>query len=233
MERIRRAARRPPRLVQEWAAYGLLVDAELLWAEGRCDPDRWAEVVAAFERLERPFRLAQARHRWAEALLDAGRASSPSRQVRDRAAEPLAQAYDTALRLGAVPLRESIEHLAGRARVPLPAPRDGAGAGSGEGARDGTGGGAVALAPPADPVESFGLTRRERDVLRLVAAGRSNRQIAQELYISPKTASVHVSNILAKLEVSGRGEAAAMAHRLRLVEPVDGDGYVAGSAAVG
>ncbi len=54
-------------------------------------------------------------------------------------------------------------------------------------------------------------------MLRLVALGWSNRQIATELYISPKTASVHVSNILAKLEVAGRGEAAAMAHRLHLV----------------
>ncbi|MFF1745790.1 response regulator transcription factor, partial [Streptomyces mirabilis] len=69
---------------------------------------------------------------------------------------------------------------------------------------------------PADPAEALGLTSRERDVLRLVAAGRSNRQIAEELFISPKTASVHVSNILAKLDVSGRGEAAALAHRLRL-----------------
>ncbi|NDZ99686.1 response regulator transcription factor, partial [Streptomyces sp. SID10116] len=70
--------------------------------------------------------------------------------------------------------------------------------------------------PPADPAEALGLTSRERDVLRLVAVGRSNRQIAEELFISPKTASVHVSNILAKLSVTGRGEAAALAHRLRL-----------------
>ncbi|CAM5537938.1 AAA family ATPase OS=Streptomyces rimosus subsp. rimosus (strain ATCC / DSM 40260 / JCM 4667/ NRRL 2234) OX=1265868 GN=SRIM_029020 PE=4 SV=1 [Streptomyces rimosus subsp. rimosus] len=58
-------------------------------------------------------------------------------------------------------------------------------------------------------------------MLRLVAAGRSNRQIADELFISPKTASVHVSNILAKLGVSGRGEAGAMAHRLRLFAPAE------------
>ncbi|NEC76316.1 helix-turn-helix domain-containing protein, partial [Streptomyces rochei] len=69
---------------------------------------------------------------------------------------------------------------------------------------------------PADPVEALGLTSRERDVLRLVSDGRTNRQIAEELFISPKTASVHVSNILAKLGVSGRGEAAAVAHRLAL-----------------
>jgi DNA-binding CsgD family transcriptional regulator len=64
----------------------------------------------------------------------------------------------------------------------------------------------------------FGLTDREREVLRLVAAGRSNGQIASALFISPKTASVHVSNILAKLGVGGRVEAAAVAHRLGLVD---------------
>ena len=73
--------------------------------------------------------------------------------------------------------------------------------------------------PSPAPSPALGLTRREQDVLSLVAAGRSNRQIAEELYISPKTASVHVSNILAKLGVSGRGEAAAMAHRLSLFPP--------------
>jgi DNA-binding CsgD family transcriptional regulator/tetratricopeptide (TPR) repeat protein len=60
---------------------------------------------------------------------------------------------------------------------------------------------------------AFGLTDRELEVLRRVAAGRTNKQIAGDLFISPKTASVHVSNILAKLGVSGRGEAAAIAHR--------------------
>ncbi|MEE4540786.1 AAA family ATPase [Streptomyces sp. V4-01] len=72
---------------------------------------------------------------------------------------------------------------------------------------------ALSLPPAADPL---GLTARERDVLRLVADGRTNRQIAEALFISPKTASVHVSNILAKLSVSTRGEAAALAHRLNL-----------------
>jgi DNA-binding CsgD family transcriptional regulator/tetratricopeptide (TPR) repeat protein len=72
---------------------------------------------------------------------------------------------------------------------------------------------ALTLPPAADPL---GLTARERDVLRLVAEGRTNRQIAEALFISPKTASVHVSNILAKLAVSTRGEAAALAHRLAL-----------------
>ncbi|MFB9840077.1 helix-turn-helix domain-containing protein, partial [Actinoallomurus acaciae] len=92
--------------------------------------------------------------------------------------------------LGARPLRERIEASARRARVPL-------------GGR--TGG------------HSLGLTPRELEVLRLVADGRSNREIAGELFISAKTASVHVSNILAKLEVASRGEAAATAHRMGLV----------------
>jgi DNA-binding CsgD family transcriptional regulator len=63
------------------------------------------------------------------------------------------------------------------------------------------------------------LTERELEVLRLVAAGRSNREVAAELFISPETASVHVSNILAKLGAASRGEAAAKAHALRLFEP--------------
>ena len=61
------------------------------------------------------------------------------------------------------------------------------------------------------------LTAREDEVLELVAAGKTNRQIAEALFISEKTASVHVSNILRKLEVSTRGEAAATAYRLGLV----------------
>jgi DNA-binding CsgD family transcriptional regulator len=73
---------------------------------------------------------------------------------------------------------------------------------------------AAAATSPADELARFGLTDREREVLLLLAAGRSNPEIAQALYISAKTASVHVSNILAKLGVGGRVEAAAVAHRL-------------------
>jgi DNA-binding CsgD family transcriptional regulator len=63
---------------------------------------------------------------------------------------------------------------------------------------------------------SLALTHREAEVLALVAEGRTNRQIGQALFITPKTAGVHVSRILAKLGVTGRGEAAAIAHRLGL-----------------
>ena len=75
----------------------------------------------------------------------------------------------------------------------------------------------TATAAAADP---FGLTRREREVLALVAQGRTNRQIADELFISENTAGVHVSNILGKLGVASRTEAAAVAVRLDVAAAV-------------
>ena len=65
--------------------------------------------------------------------------------------------------------------------------------------------------------DPFGLTARERDVLALVAAGATNREIGERLHMAEKTASVHVSRILAKLNVRSRTEAAAVAHRQGLV----------------
>ncbi|MEV0258973.1 AAA family ATPase [Streptomyces sp. NPDC050732] len=179
-------------------AYDEWTRTELLRAEGRDRPADWATVVTALEPLDRPYDLAQARLRLAESLL------APDTTDRDRAAHLLRQAGEVADRLGARPLSDSITGLARRARLSLHPT---------EAVR--------APAAPAHPAEALGLTSRERDVLRLVAAGRSNRQIAEELFISPKTASVHVSNILAKLSVTGRGEAAALAHRLRLFPTTD------------
>jgi DNA-binding NarL/FixJ family response regulator len=66
--------------------------------------------------------------------------------------------------------------------------------------------------------QRFGLTRREQEVLNLLAAGRTNRQIAGELFISEKTAGAHVSNILGKLGVAGRTEAASLALRANMEE---------------
>jgi DNA-binding CsgD family transcriptional regulator/tetratricopeptide (TPR) repeat protein len=186
-----------------WLAVEKWVRAELLRAQGQDSPDLWAEVVTAFEPLELPHDLARVRHRLAEALLTAGGESE-----RARATELLRLAHAVAEHLGARPLADSTARLAQRARLTLNGTRAPALTGSGTGAGN----------PPTDddPARALGLTGRERDVLRLVSAGRTNRQIAEALFISPKTASVHVSNILAKLGVSGRGEAAAVAHRLGL-----------------
>jgi DNA-binding CsgD family transcriptional regulator len=71
-------------------------------------------------------------------------------------------------------------------------------------------------APAAVRPDTFGLSGREREVLALVAQGRTNREIGERLFISQKTVGVHVGNILAKLDVSGRVEAAAVAIRLGL-----------------
>ncbi|MDT0306801.1 AAA family ATPase [Streptomyces sp. DSM 44917] len=194
LERIRAAMRPVRRGGTTWAAFGRLVDAQLARAEGRDVPGVWAEAVAALEPAGLPYHLAEARRCWAEALLGA---EGPSGPARERAAAVLRPARAAARSLGARTLLRRVEQLAARGRLSLDPP-------------------AQEPAPASAPADPFGLTRRELDVLSLVAAGRSNRQIAQELFISPKTASVHVSNILAKLEVSGRGEAAALAHRLGL-----------------
>ncbi|MEW5990221.1 MAG: AAA family ATPase [Chloroflexota bacterium] len=74
------------------------------------------------------------------------------------------------------------------------------------------------LGPPAAPTEAaFGLSNREREVLGLIVQGRTNREIGERLFISQKTVGVHVGNILAKLGVSGRVEAAMVAVRLELL----------------
>ena len=69
-----------------------------------------------------------------------------------------------------------------------------------------------------EPEDPFGLTPRERQVLALVARGATNREIGAELFMAEKTASVHVSRILAKLDVRSRTQAAAVAHRLGLTD---------------
>ena len=75
----------------------------------------------------------------------------------------------------------------------------------------------VAPGSNAQPVPAFNLTPRERDVLALLVKGMSNPAIGEALFISPRTAQTHVINLLAKLGVSSRAEAAALAIRDGLV----------------
>ena len=157
---------------------------------------RWAAAAAAADAVPRPFDGAYARFRQAEAAIGA-------RADRAVAAKALRAAHAEAGRLGAEPLRQDVERLARQARIDLRPEADDAASGSGAGA-----------APSS--AELMGLTAREVEVLRLVATGRSNREIGDALFISRKTASVHVSNILSKLGASRRTEAAAIAHRLGL-----------------
>jgi DNA-binding CsgD family transcriptional regulator/tetratricopeptide (TPR) repeat protein len=164
--------------------------------EGRSDPAQWDVAAAAWSALWRPYPTAYAQWRQAEALL-------ANRAPRAQAAEPLRAAHAVAVRLGATPLRGELELLAQRGRIQLEPPADPA----------------IAMPEAPSAAASLGLTQREAEVLALVAEGRTNRQIGQALYITPKTASVHVSRILAKLGVTGRGEAAAVAHRLGLDKP--------------
>ena len=67
------------------------------------------------------------------------------------------------------------------------------------------------------PHDALGLSAREHEVLRLLVAGRSNAEIAAALFISPRTATTHVSHLYTKLGVGSRAEAIALAHRHHLV----------------
>ncbi|MBU3871836.1 hypothetical protein KN815_49735, partial [Streptomyces sp. 4503] len=113
------AAKRVAQPVPVWRAYAAMLQAERERAEGRDRPDLWAEATDAFAALDRPYPLARARHRWAEALLTSGQGASPAQADREHAAGLLVQAYAVAEWLGARPLREEIELLARRARLPL------------------------------------------------------------------------------------------------------------------
>jgi len=165
--------------------------------------DAWREAVERWTTRERPYLAAYCHWREAEARLASG--------DRSGATTALTEAHQIASGLGARPLRIEIESLAARARITL-APRIQSAPGS-PAASDGPSDPEPGPTPVADP---FGLTRRERDVLTLVSIGRTNRQIAAELFISESTAGVHVSNILGKLGAATRTEAAGIAVRLGL-----------------
>jgi len=169
----------------------LMARAEAGRGGGRADAKSYERAAVAWENLERAEIAARMRWRAAEAHIAAG--------DREAAAVPLNAAHEEAVRMGAGWLRSEIEGLAARARVALE----------------------TAVAAPEQPAaeedeDGFGLTSRERQVLALVAEGATNREIGAQLFMAEKTASVHVSRILSKLNVRSRTEAAAVAHRHRL-----------------
>jgi DNA-binding CsgD family transcriptional regulator/tetratricopeptide (TPR) repeat protein len=159
--------------------------ARRLDRDRRRDPDAWLASAEAWSAVEWPRLAVRARLSVAAACFESG--------DRTRGAGELATARATAEGMESALLVAEADRMAQRA---------------GLAARP-------AASPSADASGVGRLTRRERDVLELVAAGSTNRQIAAALYISEKTASVHVSRILAKLGVTSRQEAAALARRQR------------------
>lgn len=182
-----RNPKRHNRTGPEGAAWLLRAEAERGRAAGEVDVESWRKAVEAFD-YGNVYEHARTQLRLAEALVAVGE--------RDEAAEVAKSVRATAEHLGAVPLRDAVDALTRRARLGDTSPEP---AGSPTGEAVGT------------------LTGREREVLALLALGRSNRQIGEELFISAKTASVHVSNILAKVGAASRTEAVALAYRKGLI----------------
>ena len=200
--------------------------------EGDDRPAVWSHVADAWTELSAPYDAALARWRQAEAALSAG----AGRTGRAEARRPIEEATRVALELHARPLLREIRELAGRARLGLPDAVDAflgevpvapssavpVGPAGSRSAADKDGQSALVRAIAGDPStathrpDTFGLSGREREVLALVAQGRTNREIGERLFISQKTVGVHVGNILSKLAVSGRVEAATVAIRLGL-----------------
>lgn len=195
---VDRAVPDPPADPTETTALWRLCHAEYARAAGTETAGGWAEVAAAWTAIGQPYPSGYAHWREAEAAIAAGDSA--------RATGALRAAHAITQRLGAQCLAAEIRATARRARVDLSAPKE----------EEKT------PAPPARP-NPFRLTARELEVLQHLCAGRTNQQIADALVISQSTVSVHVSNILAKLQVDNRSAAAAKAHRLRLVAEPDED----------
>jgi DNA-binding CsgD family transcriptional regulator/tetratricopeptide (TPR) repeat protein len=190
-------------LLPEPRALWLQCQGELARLDGSGAAPWWARAARYWGELGWRYPAAYAHWRWAEALLD-------DHDRDQRATAVLQTAHRLVRELRADPLRHEIVRLARRGRIALSEPADG-----------------PPSPPPATavpPKDQFGLTRREVQVLRHLSEGHTNRRIGRDLFITEKTASVHVSNILTKLGVASRGEAAAIAHRLDLVPPETYDG---------
>ncbi|MBI4935383.1 MAG: AAA family ATPase [Actinobacteria bacterium] len=186
LDRARDLAREVPGGPQRDTAAHLAHAAASLTRLGHSDADAWAEAAARWSELGDRWATAIALVREAEAAATAGAA--------DRAAAALRQGHTIAAELGAEPLLSEIDAVSSRTRISVDAP--------------------TRVTLDETSAERLGLTPREAEVLALLAAGRTNRQIGEELYVSDKTASVHVSNILRKLGVNTRVDAAAVAQRL-------------------
>ena len=181
--------------VREVAAHPVPpIDADLKLADALASRARGEADVAAWDAAVDGRRMVGRPFDLARALADLAAISFRAR-LRDEGAAALAEAHVITVELGARPLREAIESLARRARIGL------------EG-----------VDTAEDAADRLGLTPREREVLALLADGRSNRQIGDKLFMAESTAGVHVSNILGKLGVTRRSEAAAVAHRLGLFQ---------------
>ena len=150
------------------------------------DPDVWADAAQRWQALSDPWAAATARVREAEAAASTGALA--------RAAASLQEAHRVASELGARPLLSEVNAVSLRTRLSVEAP-------------------ATAMIGKAS-IDRLGLTPREAEVLALVAVGHTNRQTGEVLYISEKTVSVHVSNLMRKLGVTSRVDAAAIAQRL-------------------
>jgi DNA-binding CsgD family transcriptional regulator len=200
--------------VPEAQGFALVAEGEAAAAAGRPDPAIWARAAQLWASIERPFAVAGARWMECEAHVARG-----DRQGAEAAA---LEALAIGRRLGIPWLVDEVTALARRGRLRVE-PAVAAGAAPGRVA------GAPAAGTIDDPAAALGLTPRERDVLALVAQGRTNRQIGEQLFMAEKTASVHVSRILAKLDVRSRTEAAAVAHRLG-IDRVRGAGHLAAAS---
>ncbi len=205
-------------LVATTLADAAMAVALLTRVEHRADPGTWRTALERCEAVGNPYDIARVRHWLAEAILERGGS-------RSEATAELAHALATAAELGAAGLERAIRDLARRARIELET-------------ADATTAAATAPGLTAAPIDDRlptpmkpavdrptelvePLTRREREVLGYLAAGWTNRRIGEALFISDKTVSVHVSNLMGKLAATNRAEAAIIGDRLGLVAPVE------------